>query len=49
MTFKVSESILMLKKAKNLGKIGGSDESILMLKKAKKLGKIGGSHDFQSK
>ena len=49
MTFKVSESILLLKKAKNLGKIGGSDESILMLKKAKNLGKIGGSHDFQSK
>ena len=43
MTFKVSESILMLKKAKNLGKIGGSNGSILLLKKAKKLGKIGGS------
>ena len=26
MTFKVSESILMLKKAKNLGKIGGSHD-----------------------
>jgi hypothetical protein len=33
MTFKVSESILMLKKAKHLGKIGGTNESILMLKK----------------
>jgi hypothetical protein len=49
MTFKVSESILMLKKAKKMGKIGGSNESILMLKKANNLGKIGGSHDFQSK
>ena len=49
MTFKVSESILMLKKANNLGKIGGSNESILMLKKTKNLGKIGGSHDFHSK
>ena len=45
MTFKVSKSILLLKKAKNLGKIGGSNGSILLLKKAKHLGKIGGSHD----
>ena len=50
MTFKVSESNLGLKKAKNLGKIGVSNgfqvcenmecESNLGLKKAKQLGKI---------
>ena len=54
MTFKVSESILMLKRAKNLGTYGvfmtfKVSESILGLKKAKNLGKIGGIYDFQSK
>ena len=56
MTFKVSESISLLKKAKHLGKNRGYvvmtfkvSESISLLKKAKNLGKIGGSHDFQSK
>jgi len=46
----------MLKRAKKLGKIGGShemnvkvSESILMIKRAKNLGKRGGSNDFQSK
>ena len=55
MTFKVSESILGLKKANNLGKIGVingfqsnmENESILGLKKAKNLGKIGVSNGFQ--
>ena len=55
-TFRVSESISLLKKAKNLGKNRGYvvmtfkvSESILLLKKAKNLGKIGGSNDFKSK
>ena len=46
MTFRVSESILLLKKAKNLGKNRGYvvmtfkvSESISLLKKAKNLGK----------
>jgi hypothetical protein len=53
-----NESILGLKKAKNLGKIGVSNgfqiwknmenESILALKKAKNLGKIGVSNGFQT-
>ena len=49
MTFKVSESISLLKKAKNLGKnrwyvvmTFKVSESISLLKKAKNLGKIGG-------
>jgi hypothetical protein len=52
MTFKVSESISLLKKAKNLGKdrwyvvmTFKVSESILLLKKAKNLDKIRGSHD----
>ena len=54
MSFKVSESILMLKRAKNLDIYGvvitfKVSESILGLKKAKNLGKIGGIYDFQSK
>ena len=51
MTFKVSESILTLKRAKNLGTYGvfmtfKVSESILGLKKAKNLGKIGVSNGF---
>ena len=48
MTFKLSESILFLKKAKKLGKRGGSHDFQskwinFNAKKAKKLGKIGDS------
>ena len=56
MTFKVRESISLLKKVKYLGKIGGSHDfqskwinSIASKFMAKILGKIGASHDFQSK
>ena len=46
MTFKVSESILMLKRQKNWAKWGvvmtvKVRESILMLRKSKNLGKLG--------
>ena len=54
MTFKVSESILMLKRAKNLGTYGvfmtfKVSESISLLKKTKFFGKIWDIHDFKSK
>ena len=45
MTFKVSKSILMLKRHK----IGGSKWTNFDAKKGKKFGQNRGSHDFQSK